>query len=331
MSNQKILLRATLSIFYLFVTLSPLQAQETVDPQSGRLSVSVTDLVVAAGPVNLEVRRVLQPDKGESGLLGARWLLNFEKRLTKEKKRIRIEEDRGPVFFTQEENRPEYKNDAGGRIRLEKSGQAVWLKMDGTRETFDKEGRLTEIDFRNFNKVRLVYGPDKRLAGIEGPRKQSLKFASDPQGRVVRIESSTGDLIVYQYTKEELTQVQVNGASPIRYHYDANGLLSRIESPRIGPVEITYDAKGRVVTRRYADGGQEQHTYPGEGNEHETIDAAGDKKKMERRWQPGRGHRPVKASNTHRKECFGFTGINHRSLGEQNPDGLRQPGPPDQS
>ena len=275
MSNPKILLRAALSIFFFFVLPSTLQAQETVDPQSGRLSVSATDLVTAAGPVNLEVGRTFQPVKGESGLLGSGWRLNFEKRLIKENNRVRIEDERGPVFFTQEGNHPEYKNDLGGRIRLEKGGQAVWSRRDGTRETFDKEGRLTEIDFRNYNKVRLVYGPDKRLARIEGPRKQSLTFASDPQGRIVRIESSTGDLITYQYTKEELTQVQVNGAAPIRYHYDPSGFIVRLENRGTGTVEITYDDKGRVLTRRYADRGEEQHAYPGEGNEHEIIDPAG--------------------------------------------------------
>ena len=275
MGNPQILFKAALSIFLFFSFLPALQAREAVDPRSGRLSLSATDLMVAAGPVNLEVRRTLRPDKGEAGLLGSRWRLNFEKGLTKEKNRVRIEEEGGAISFAQERNPQEYKNDLAGRIRLEKNGQAVWWKADGTRETFDREGRLSEIDFRNDNKVRLVYGSDQRLARIEGPRKHALQFASDPQGRLVRIESSTGDLIAYQYTKEELTQVQVNGAPPIGYHYDANGWLSRIESPGFGPVEMTYDAEGRVLTRRFADGGEERHAYPGEGGKYERIDPSG--------------------------------------------------------
>jgi len=252
----------------------PLHAQQGVDPRSGRFAATVADLVVMAGPVDLEVRRTLLPDRGEPGLLGSRWRLSVERRLVKDKDRVRLEGDAGSILFTREGNATEYKNPLGESIRIEKDGRAILTRQDGNRETFDPEGRLTEIDYRNYNRLTLIYDK-KRLARIDGPKKHFLKISSDPQGRIVRIESSNQDTVAYEYSGDDLTAVRINGAAPVRYRYDANGFIAKIEDPRTGAVDITYDAKGRVLSRRFADGGQELHQYAGDGSGHEITDPAG--------------------------------------------------------
>lgn len=191
---------------FLFYPSHLLKAQETVDTRSGRLVVTVTDLIVAAGPINLEVKRTLVPEKKEPGLLGARWRLNIEKRLVKEKKQVRIEAENGSIVFTQEGG-GDYRNGLGEWIRLEKNGRAIYAKRDGTREIYNSDGRLSEVDYRNYNRVSLTYVSNSRLSRIEGPRKTFLKLDTDPQGRLIRIESSNGDQITYQYSGENLSQV----------------------------------------------------------------------------------------------------------------------------
>jgi RHS repeat-associated protein len=253
----------------------PLQAQQMVDPRSGRLAATATDLVLTAGRVDMEVRRTLLPDRGESGLLGSKWRLNLERRLVKEKDRVRMEGETGPILFTREGSSTGYRNPLGESIRIEKDGRAILTKRDGRKETFDPEGRLTEIDCLNYNRVNLVYGTKKRLARIDGPKKHFLKISSDGQGRIIGIESSNHDVIAYEYSGDDLSAVQINGAAPIRYQYDTNGFITKIEDPQTGAIAISYDAKGRVLSRRFADGGQEQHQYPGEGGEHEITDPTG--------------------------------------------------------
>ena len=49
----------------------------------------------------------------------------------------------------------------------------------------------------------------------------------------------------------------------------------RIDDPYSGAVELAYDAKGRVVSRRWADGSQERFEYDDAANLQRRIDAAG--------------------------------------------------------
>ena len=59
-----------------------------------------------------------------------------------------------------------------------------------------------------------------------GPKGSLLRFTADPEGRVLRVDTSTGATVQYTYGGEALTAVQVNGGPVLRYTYDAKGALS---------------------------------------------------------------------------------------------------------
>jgi RHS repeat-associated protein len=263
-----LLLPVLLGIFAL-----PLSAQ-TVEPRSGFLQLSSSDLSLNAGAIILEIRRTLLPQKGVPGLAGPQWRLTFENRLTKENNLIRLEGEGGSISFFREPESTEFKNPWGERLILDPKGLAVYRKRDGSRETYDEEGFLIERDFRNNNKVRFIYEKDHRLSRIEGPKGSVLKLQTDSRGRLVRVESSRGGEVSYQYDGEHLLRVQTNGNPPVLYQYNGQGQLIKVEDPRTGTQEIDYDPEGRVSVRRFADGTRELHQY-GELQEHRLTDPAG--------------------------------------------------------
>ncbi|MBI4381148.1 MAG: RHS repeat protein [candidate division NC10 bacterium] len=272
-SQAALILSLTITPLLLFCP--TLDAQEIIDPRSGQLVLSVTDLAVQAGPVTLEVRRSLESARRQPGLLGTRWWLNWESRLSRAGSLVMIEAAGMTVQFDSDGSGAGYKTASGDRLVFDKSGRAIRTKPDRTKETFDAQGRLVERDYRNGNRVVVHYSPEGRLAKIEGPRGSYLKFTADKAGRVIQVEASTTATVRYAYQGGELAEVQRPPAPPTRYSYFADGRLSRIEQPEVGSVQFAYDFKGRVMSRRWADGSKERYEYDDKANRLRYTDAVG--------------------------------------------------------
>lgn len=236
------------------------KSDELIDPRSGRVSVSVTDMLVPAGRLKLELRRTLVPP-GQPGLVGSGWRLNWERRLTKRDTQVAIEDGLARVVMTRGNRAGEFRSEGGDELRFE-GDRAIWLRADGIRDTFDRQGQLIESDERNGNIIRLTYGAAGKLSRVEGPGGSSLQFSLDESGRVIRVESSLGDVVHYGYAA-----AGKNPAAPARdlptrtYTYDQRGLLAKIEHPRNGATGFDYDAVGRIRSRRWSDGAAEMYVY----------------------------------------------------------------------
>lgn len=242
----------------------PLEAQGLIDPRSGRLFLTATDLTVDGGPVTLEVRRSLSHVGNHPGLLGKGWHLNWEVRLVHTGSILLIEEagivrqyEAGPTGSGAVYTRP-----SGERVVMERDGSAIRTTPEGLKEVFDTKGRLIEREDRNGNRTILRYDPQGRLARIEGPKGSVFALLIDKSGRVTRIEGSTGKVVRYGYDKTgRLIEVRGPSDLPIRYSYASGGQLAQIDDVQSGSVRFTYDTKGRVVSRRWEDGRQERYEY----------------------------------------------------------------------
>ena len=268
-------LTLTLFLPLLFIAVLPAHAQEMVDPRSGRLFLSVTDLVVKAGAINLEIGRTIETERSGRGLLGTRWRLNWESRLVHYGEIVLVEEEAGTVSFTRDSARAEYRTITGERLVFEASGRAVRSQPDGTREAFDAQGRLVERDLRNGNVLRLRYSTDGQLSLIEGPRGSVLRMTVEKDGRLSRVESSADATVVYRYADGELSEVVDHQGRITRYAYSGQS-LALILGPSGVPVEFDYDAKGRVTARRWVGGGlKERFEYDDGANRVRHVELAG--------------------------------------------------------
>lgn len=105
----------------------PLDAQGLIDPRSGRLFLTTTDLTVDGGPVTLEVRRSLSHVGNHPGLLGKGWRLNWEAHLVQTGSILLIEE---AGIIRQYEAGPTgsgavYTLPSGERVVMERDGSAI--------------------------------------------------------------------------------------------------------------------------------------------------------------------------------------------------------------
>ena len=273
-SRFGVALMTVLSICIGLIFVSHLDAQEIIDPHSGLMVSTTTDLIVDAGAINLEVQRSLQLRRSYKGMLGAGWQMNWETRLYPMADFVLIEENGLLIRFDPGTASDRYAN-SGEDLIFDVSRRATRHKTDGTREIFDPQGRLIERDLGNGNNVFLRYDDAGRLARIDGPKGSFLKFGLNEGGHVTRIDSSRDRTIRYSYSDGRLTQVQANKEYAIRYAYSPNGDLIKIDDPQTGAVEFAYDARGRVISRRWADGSQERYEFDDENNIRRHIDAGG--------------------------------------------------------
>jgi RHS repeat-associated protein len=258
-TSVRVVLLANLVIA--LATSSPCVAQGDVDPRSGAFHLTVTDLALPAGAVELAVERSLLPEPRENGLLGANWRLNWERRLWRTDSVAVIERADGSTTLTRTDPTARYLTAHGESLVLRDDGTAVHLLPDGSSETFDSDGRLIGQDLRNGNVARLRYDERGLLSRIDGPKSSWIEFETDDQGRLTRLGASTGDVAEYRVEAERLLGVTVNGDSPSQYRYDDRGRLTHAAHPMAATVELDYDDEGRVVERRLGTDSIERHAY----------------------------------------------------------------------
>lgn len=221
------------------------------------LEIAQTDFVVPAGAVSLPVYRVLVGSG--SGLLGARWRLNWENRIARGGAGYVVSEAARQIEFVA--NGTEFVGPPGERLFIDgNTGALVRERGDLTRDGYDLQGRLAWRDFGNGNRATLHYDSAGRLSRIEGPFGAWLAFTLDDAGRLTRIDTSTGEAVTYTYSNSDLVSVETPSEAPVRYVYQAEHLV-RIDDPKHGAVALTYDETGRITRRQRADGSAEVWQY----------------------------------------------------------------------
>ncbi|MCW8984210.1 MAG: DUF6531 domain-containing protein, partial [Thermoanaerobaculales bacterium] len=245
-------------------------AQEIIDPRTGQLQLEVTDLVVAAGPLTLDVTRTFHSGNPSSGALGRGWKLIWESSLQGSSPEVVIYDGRRATTFRAENGEETLQGPAGERLSFEDDRHAVRRGLGGVKseyEIHDGIGRLTRRTDPNGNSIVVSYSAGGFLERIDGPMASSLEFTVDEMGRVTRVVSSFDTAVDYSYTGGLLTETRINGGPPEKYIYDESAQLVAIVRPTTGRVSLTYDAWGRVTGRRWADQGEERFEYFNLGRE----------------------------------------------------------------
>ena len=171
-------------------------------------------------------------------------------------------------------------------------------RADGTKETYDDQGRLIERNQQNGNTIILRYDAAGNLAQIDGPFHSSLRFFTDSAGCLTRVEGSNGAAVRYFYADPERSAPAAEVGQLVSYSYDDAGHLRRINDPRGSETLFSYDEKGRVTKRRWSDEAEERFEYDDSTNTRRFIDAAGNVTTTPRqlRRTTSRNHRPARES-----------------------------------
>lgn len=156
----------------------------------------------------------------------------------------------------------------GRRWRVSIGGLGAALPLDGGRES-------TRSDAHG-NRLTVTYDGGTRPVRIDAPAGLQFALTLDAAGHLTSVRASTGDEVSYRYSGDDLSEVRTNNGPPTRYAYGTTGSgPTRIEHPIDGPVELTYDAAGRVVSYRWADGTIDRIEYDDANRVERRIDPAG--------------------------------------------------------
>ena len=269
--------RLTVFFFLLQCCLAPGAhgIEEKVDPRTGLFSLVETDMEVHAGPVMLLVKRWLVPGKNQPGMLGKLWQFQWEKALLKSESMVAVFNAGRLITFHRAGQSAEMFSPTEDRLLLKETGGAAVTWAEGGSAIYDDQGRLLETLDANGNQTTYHYGANGYLTKIEGPEKVFLTLTNDNEGRVLHIQTPTGLSVHYGYEGGNLCEVKINQGAPTKYGYNENGALTRIERPETGSMNITYDAVGRVTSRRWSDGSKESFTYDDASDTVRHMDAAG--------------------------------------------------------
>ncbi len=146
--------------------------------------------------------------------------------------------------------------------RIVFSGDAYERQLpDGTRQKFDKGGRLAYLYDRNGNFLKFNYNGASLTEVVDNSgRKLSLSYY--PNRRVKSITGPAGLSAEYKYSGEDLTEVKNAWKNTYTYAYDELHNLTQIGYPDKTNKALTYDTSRDWVTSfKDRNGCKETYTY----------------------------------------------------------------------
>ena len=156
----------------------------------------------------------------------------------------------------------------GDVVRKLADGTLEYRRSNATVMRFNASGRLLAIVDRNGNTTTLTY-TGSNLTRITDAVGRSIDLTYDFSNRISTAKDPLGR--IWRYTYEGTPGVAGNpGLTTVtdplghvtRYTYVTGGRLASITDPRGSLVkQLTYDANGRVISQKFADGGIEKYDY----------------------------------------------------------------------
>lgn len=219
-----------------------------VDPRTGGVTLTRTDLVVGEGELAYRVTRNYRPWGGDLLNCGLNWASSLDLHLD-------LAESRASASFQDETgHRHFFRRDAKGRLasvegaqaRLEELADGFSLRGlgDGRVYRFDARGWLISREGPSGLRLRYRYDEQHRLLLIEGPWGQ-LQFERDARGVLASI---TGPGVRVRYARDaDANLIKVTrelARAHETYGYDGAGRLSWLGEAQ---AMISYDSEGRAV------------------------------------------------------------------------------------
>ena len=133
---------------------------------------------------------------------------------------------------------------------------------------------MTSANDRNGNRIELT---ESGIASEAGD--VSIAIARDQQGRITSISDSTGDSVIYLYTRGgDLASVIDRGGNTTKFQYrtDKPHFVDNIIDSLGRPVaKTTFDADGRILSVTTADGSSQKYSYNTTASSMSTQDPLG--------------------------------------------------------
>ncbi|MGE0706842.1 MAG: RHS repeat-associated core domain-containing protein [Planctomycetota bacterium] len=218
-----------------------------VDPRTGGVLLTRTDLVVGEAEQAFRFTRTYRPWGGDQLNLGLSWATSLDLRLDVNAKGTRAsfqDADGHRYFFAR--NRDGQLVSASGPeavVRELEDGWALVGLGDGRSYRFDAKGFITDREGPTASRVHFRYDDQRRLTAVEGPWGK-VEVERDKAGRLVLLRAPGEVVVRYQHDEQGNLNEVIRGGERERYRYDRGGRLLSVANDQ---ALIGYDLLGRVV------------------------------------------------------------------------------------
>ncbi|RLC88795.1 MAG: hypothetical protein DRI79_07560, partial [Chloroflexi bacterium] len=239
-------------------------AGDLVNVANGNLFFTQRDLLFPARGFDIEITRAYNSLLHDvDSPFGLGWTFNYNLHLTIGDDTVTVHDANGAIHtYVYSPTLDAYVPPPGihRRLTADGDGYTLWTK-DGTRSSFDENGRLLAVTDANGNRLTFTYTAD-RLTRIADDSGLTLDFYYDG-GHITRVEDPAGRQIRYDYDEAgHLIRVTDALSHSISFDYNPDHSLARYDDRLGQSLFFFYDTGGRVTDIWYAKKGERSHLSP---------------------------------------------------------------------
>ena len=258
--------------------------QDGINPASGNVSFSVTDIVMDIPGLSHDMARTYNSQNTEPTAMGRGWTFGFEGHceVYSDGVIVYLPDGSAHVFLLKD---GQYIGE-GSRSKLTRNQDNTFVltKPDQIKYWFDKDNTLSCIEDRNGNRTETAYTNGK-ISSFTDPTGRVYQIETNQNGQITKITDPMGGSVNYAYDEAGLLIHATNLLGGVTtYEYDTRGYLARITDPNGNVIQdFSYtdkekedEAAGYEVTKCVDSyGGIKTYTYCPEENKTEITDESG--------------------------------------------------------
>ncbi len=258
-----------------FANLFAILIKDPVDAAAGTYVIRETDSILASLPYALKLERTYRSTQKTDSVFGRGWSFPYASRIFRDTRDM--------------ENPRIHMNTVTGHSLCYEKRDGVWVNlckgtsrfvlevregaghpetevflltdiMEHTVYAYDREGRLSHVEYPNCLKLVLSYGSGG-LERIATPLGNVLEIQSQ-EGRILQITDEIGRCTRYRYAGDFLTDVVHADEGVTHYEYDNNGhIISVTDQNGSRYIENEYDQNGRITRQGFTSGVYQTLSY----------------------------------------------------------------------
>ncbi len=219
-----------------------------VNPITGNVSFSVTDMVIAIPGIQYEITRTYNSQNDADSILGRGWSFGFDAK-------CEVYSDGVIASFPDGSSDTFWKQTDGSYLSKYSRRTATWDKNDlfvvvepnQDRYYFKRDGKLAHIEDRYGNRTKVSY-TDGKISELVDAAGRSYKLAVNSDGKLTKLTDPMGHEVIYTYNEKGYLAAVTNVlGGTTTYTYDEEGYLTQILDPEGYQVQ-SFDYHGSEKT-----------------------------------------------------------------------------------
>jgi RHS repeat-associated protein len=227
--------------------------KDSVNPANGNLVYQNTDLQIPGRGPEVSLNRTFNSRKSSfKGLFGYGWITNLEPLI--------VDSGSGPITLIDEDNTRHifgekvgggYEASGGVYLYLAKNTDGTYTitENNGTKTSFNNNGRISSIVDTNNNLTTFVYDTSGKLTKVQDASGRATTIAYGTNGSVSSVTDPAGRMTGYEYDASgNLMKVTDPEGKFTTFTYDADHNLTGITDARSIKTTVGYDTLDRVTS-----------------------------------------------------------------------------------